>query len=126
MPEISAMKKTFVLSTIIGLALWAAAQQQNTPPPNASNPAQATIHGCVTGAAGQYCLVDDNHIVYRLIGQDKELSGFDGQRVEVTGKVEERIPPKEKQTASSFGRPERLLTVAGVSKISDTCTGASE
>jgi hypothetical protein len=40
--------------------------------------------------------------------------------------VEERVPPKEKQTASSFSRPERQLTVTGISRISDTCTGASE
>ena len=120
------MRKTFVLAGVIGLATWASAQQQNPPSPNAPGPSQAAVRGCLTGAAGQYRLVDDNHIVYRLIGQDKELSGFDGQQVSVTGKVEERIPPEEKQTASSFSRPERLLTVAGVTKISDTCTGASE
>jgi hypothetical protein len=46
--------------------------------------------------------------------------------VEVSGKLEERVPPREKQTASSFSRPERRLTVASINKISDTCTGASE
>ena len=112
-----------LVATIALIALCSSAQQQNTPSAKAP---QAAIRGCLTGAAGQYRLVDDNHIVYRLIGQDKELSGFDGQQVEVTGKEDERIPPKEKQTASSFSRPERQLTVAGINKISDTCTGASE
>ena len=121
------MRKTFLLSTIAALLVTlAAAQPQNTPPANAPSPDHAAIRGCLTGALHQYRLVDDNHVVYSLIGHDKELSGFDGQQVEVTGKVEERIPPKEKQTASSFSRPERLLTVAGISKISDSCTGGSE
>ncbi|HKW25583.1 MAG TPA: hypothetical protein VJN48_07345 [Terriglobales bacterium] len=121
------MKNTFLVAAILALLITlATAQRQNTAPADSSNPSQAAVRGCVTGATGQYRLVDDNHIVYRLIGQDKELSGYDGQQVEVTGKVDERIPRKEKQTASSFSRPERLLTVAGVSKISDTCTGSSE
>jgi hypothetical protein len=119
------MRRTFVLASIIGLATCTAAQQ-NTPPANASNPDQATVRGCLTGAAHQYRLVDDNHVVYMLIGHDKELSGFDGQQVEVKGKLEVDIPPKEKQTASSFNLPEHRLTVAGISKISDTCTSASE
>ncbi len=118
------MRNILLLSAAVALfALCSSAQQQNTAPVNAP---EAAVRGCLTGAVGQYRLVDDNHIVYRLIGQDKSLSGFDGQQVEVRGKVEERIPPKEKQTASSFNRPERQLTVAGISKISDTCTGASE
>lgn len=118
------MRNILLLSAAIALfALCTFAQQQNTPSVNAP---QAAIRGCLTGAAGQYRLVDGNHIVYRLIGQDKELSGFDGQQAEITGKVEERIPPKEKQTASSFSRPEHQLTVASINKISDTCTGASE
>jgi hypothetical protein len=120
------MKKIVVLAVIIGLATWAVAQPQNTPSVNAPSSDHAAIRGCLTGAAGQYRLVDDNHIVYRLIGQDKELSAFDGQQVEITGRVDERIPPKEKQTASSFSRPQRLLTVDGINKISDTCAGASE
>ncbi|HJS98811.1 MAG TPA: hypothetical protein VJ756_06945 [Terriglobales bacterium] len=121
------MKNTFLLVAMLAVLMTlAAAQPQNTPPANPSNSPQAAVRGCLTGAAGQYRLVDDNHIVYRLIGPDKELSGLDGQQVQVTGKVEERIPPKEKQTASSFSRPERRLTVASISKISDTCTGASE
>ena len=123
------MRKKFLLATVLAaFAVGSAAQQPNSNS-SALNPlqsGQATVRGCITGADGQYRLVDDNHIVYRLIGQDKELSGFDGQQVEVTGKEDERIPPKERQTASSFSRPERLLTVAGISKISDTCTGASE
>jgi hypothetical protein len=118
------MRNILLLSAPIALfALCAFAQQQNTP---LANPPQSALRGCLTGAAGQYRLVDDNHIVYRLIGHDKELSGFDGQQVEVTGKEDERIPPKEQQTASSFSRPERQLTIAGITKISDTCTGASE
>lgn len=112
-----------LIATIALFALCSSAQQQNTPPVNAP---QAAVRGCLTGAAGQYRLVDDNHIVYRLIGQDKELSGFDGQQVEVNGKMDERVPPKEQQTASSFSRPERQLTVAGITVISDNCTGASE
>jgi hypothetical protein len=122
------MRKTFVFAVIIGLATWAVAQQQNNPSAAQNSPApdQVTIRGCLTGAADQYRLVDDNHIVYRLIGQAKQLSGFDGQQTGVTGKVEGRVPPKETQTSSSFSRPERQLTVAGISKISDTCTGASE
>ena len=112
-----------LIATIALFALCSSAQPQNTPPVTAH---QATIRGCLIGSAGQYRLVDDNHIVYRLIGQDKELSGFDGQQVEVRGKEDERIPPKEKQTASSFSRPERQLTVAGITKMSDACTGASE
>lgn len=118
------MRNILLLSATVALmALCSSAQKQNTPPVNAP---QASVRGCLTGSAGQYRLVDDNHIVYRLIGQDKSLSGFDGQQVEVTGKEDERIPSKERQTASSFSRPEHLLTVAGISKISDTCTGASE
>jgi hypothetical protein len=121
------MRNILLLSAAIALfALCTFAQQPNTPSANAPQPEQTAIRGCLTGAAGQYRLVDGNHIVYRLIGHDKSLSGFDGQQVEVNGKVEERIPPKEKQTASSFSRPERQLTVAGITKISDTCTGASE
>ena len=118
------MRNILLLSATVALiALCSSAQQQDTPAVNAP---QAAVRGCLTGSAGQYRLVDDNHIVYRLIGQDKALSGFDGQQVEVTGKVEGRLPPKEQQTASSFSRPERQLTVAGITKISDTCTGASE
>ena len=49
-----------------------------------------------------------------------------GQQVEVTGKLEVNIPPKEKQTASSYSRPEHRLTVASISKVADTCSGASE
>ena len=122
------MRTTFLLAVMVGLATWAAAQQQNNPPAaqNPSPPDQATVRGCLTGAAHQYRLVDDNHVVYMLIGQDKELSGFDGQQVEVKGKLEEQIPPKEKQTASSFSRPEHRLTVDGISKVADTCGGASE
>jgi len=121
------MKNTLPIAlTLAILITLAAAQQQNAAPANAANPPQSAIRGCLTGAAGQYRLVDDNHIVYRLIGQDKELSGVDGQQVAVTGQEEEHIPPKEKQTASSFSRPERQLTVSGIAKISDTCTGASE
>src|SRR5690348_6065483 len=120
------MTKTLLLAVVVALTTWAAAQQQNTPSEDASHRSQATIRGCLTGAVGQYRLVDDNHLVYRLTGSDKELSGFDGQQVEVTGNLEQRIPPKEKQTASSFSRPERSLDVASINKISDTCTGASE
>jgi hypothetical protein len=123
----SAMKKAFLLTVIfVFAAAWTVAQQNNAAPANPSNPNQTTIRGCLTGAAHQYRLVDDNHLVYRLTGSDKQLSTFDGQQVEVSGKLEERIPPKEKQTASSFSRPERRLTVASINKISDTCTGASE
>jgi hypothetical protein len=121
MAKISAMQKTLLLTAILALLTALTAAQQ----PNAAA-GQATIRGCLTGAAGQYRLVDDNHLVYMLIGHDKQLSGFDGQQVEITGKLEERVPPKEKQTASSFSRPERRLTVAGINKLSDTCTGASE
>ncbi len=121
------MRKILLLAVVAVLTTWAAAQQQqNTPSANASHGSQATVRGCLTGAVGQYRLVDDNHLVYRLTGCDKELSGFDGQQVEVTGNLEQRIPPKEKQTASSFSRPERSLSVASINKVSDTCTGASE
>lgn len=120
------MRKTFVLSIIIGLALWAAAQQQNTPPASASPPDQVTVRGCLTGALHQYRLVDEKQIVYLLRGDDKQLGGLDGQQVEVIGKLEVNIPPKEKQTASSYSRPEHRLTVASVSKVADTCSGASE
>ena len=122
------MRTTFVLAVAVGLATWAAAQQQNNPPAaqNSSASDQVTVRGCLTGAAHQYRLVDDNHVVYALVGQDKELSGFDGQQVEVKGKLEEQIPPKEKQTASSFSRPQHRLTAAAINKLSDTCTGASE
>ena len=122
------MRTTFVLAVIVGLATWMAAQQQNTPPAaqNPSNPDHVTVRGCLTGAAHQYRLVDDKQVVYLLRGQDKQLSSFDGQQVEVTGKLEINIPPKEKQTASSFSRPEHRLTVASISKVADTCSGASE
>jgi hypothetical protein len=70
--------------------------------------------------------VDDQHVVYMLTGNDKQLSAFDGQQVEVTGTLEESVPPKEKQTASSFSRPEHRLRAASVSRISDTCSGAAE
>jgi hypothetical protein len=126
-PDVISVTGTSALAAVLALlATWAAAQQQNTPPANPSNPAQATVRGCLTGALHQYRLVDDQHVVYMLTGSDRQLSGFDGQQVEVTGKLEERIPPKEKQTASSFSRPQRRLTVASINKISDTCTGASE
>ncbi len=111
------------------LVLFAAggvAQQQNAPPPNAAPPDQVTVRGCLTGAAHQYRLVDEKQIVYLLRGDDKQLSDFDGQQVEVAGKLEINIPPKEKQTASSFSRPERRLTVDSISKVADTCSGASE
>ncbi len=120
------MRKTFVLSIIIGLALWAAAQQQNTPLANPSPPDQVTVRGCLTGAVHQYRLVDEKQVVYLLRGDDKQLSGFDGQQVEVTGKLEINIPPKAKQTASSFSRPEHRLAVNSISKLADTCNGASE
>ena len=123
------MRNTFLFTLVFALfATWSLAQAQKNAPAaqNAPKPGQATIRGCLTGALHEYRLVDDNHIVYMLIGQDKQLSGFDGQQVEVTGKLEERIPPKEEQTESSFTRPEHRLTVASINKISDTCTGASE
>jgi hypothetical protein len=126
MAEIRAMRNTLLLTVVFALAATWAAAQQNTPPANASNPGQATVRGCLTGAVHQYRLVDDQQMVYMLTGSDKQLSGFDGQQVEVTGRLEERVPPKQKQTASSFSRPERRLTVASISKISDSCTGASE
>ena len=110
---------------VAAFTMWAAAQQK-TPASSSASPGQATVRGCLTGASGQYRLVDDSHMVYMLTSRDQKLSGFDGQQVEVTGKLEERIPPKEKQTESSFTRPERRLAVASVSKISDACTGASE
>ncbi|MGE5205371.1 MAG: hypothetical protein ACM3PW_07130 [Chlamydiota bacterium] len=118
------MRKTLLLFATVALfALCTWAQQQNTPPANAP---QTAVRGCLTGALHQYRLVDDNHLVYRVVGSDKQLDAFAGQQVEITGKLEERIPPKEKQTASSFSRPEHRLTVANITKISDTCTGASE
>ncbi|MGE5204285.1 MAG: hypothetical protein ACM3PW_01635 [Chlamydiota bacterium] len=118
------MRNTFLLAILIGLfTAWTVAQQQTS---TLSNPDQATVRGCLTGALHQYRLVDENHLVYRVVGSDKKLDAFAGQQVEITGKLEERIPPKEKQTASSFSRPERRLTVASITKISDTCTGASE
>ena len=122
------MRKTFLLIVVFVLtAAWTVAQQNsNTPPANSPNANQATIRGCLSGALRQYRLVDDQHMVYMLTGSDKQLSAFDGQQVEVSGKLEERVPPREKQTASSFSRPERRLTVASINKISDTCTGASE
>ncbi len=122
------MRKAFVLTVLIGLATWMAAQQQNTPPAaqNPSNPDQVTVRGCLTGAAHQYRLVDEKQVVYLLRGHDKQLSSFDGQQVEVMGKLEINIPPKEKQTASSFSRPDHRLTVDSVSKVADSCTGASE
>ena len=120
------MKNALLLSFTLALFTFWAAAQQNTPPSNATSPGQATVRGCLTGTLGQYRLVDDSHMVYMLASHDKKLSGFDGQQVEVTGKLEERIPPKEKQTESSFTRPERRLSVASISKISDACTGASE
>ena len=119
------MKKLLLLSAALALfATWTAAQSQN----NGQNatPNQASVRGCLTGAGGQYRLVDDNHVVYMVMGNDKQLSGFDGQQVEVTGKLEQRIQPKEEQTASSFSRPEQRLRVASISKISDTCNGASQ
>jgi hypothetical protein len=119
------MRTTFLLTlTLALLATWTAAQEQKNTPSSNSN--QATVRGCLTGAVHQYRLVDEKRVVYRVEGNDKELSGFDGQQVEITGKIEDRIPPKEKQTASSFSRPEHSLTVASINKISDTCTGASE
>ena len=109
------------------LTTWSAAQQPNPPSAqNPSHPGQATIRGCLTGALHQYRLVDDQHVVYMLTGNDKQLSALDGQQVEVTGTLEESVPPKEKQTASSFSRPERRLKAATVSKLSDTCTGAAQ
>ncbi len=122
------MRKVFVLAVIVGLAAWATAQQQNNPSTaqNSSPQDQVTVRGCLTGAAHQYRLVDDKQVVYLLRGHDKQLSSFDGQQVEVTGKLEVNTPPREKQTASSFSRPERRLTVASINKISDTCTGVSE
>lgn len=118
------MRKLFLLFTIFILASWTAAQQ-NAPQPS-SNANQATVRGCLTGALHQYRLVDDNHVVYMVIGSDKELGPLNGQQVEVTGELKEVIPPKEKQTASSFNRPEHRLKVASINKISDTCTAASE
>jgi len=127
MPEKRPMKKLFLLASVVVLAVaWGFAQQENASPAQNAASNQATIRGCLTGADHQYRLVDENHVVYLVKGQDKQLSGFDGQKVEVTGKLEERIPPKEKQTASSFSRPERRLTVGSISTISDTCGGASE
>jgi hypothetical protein len=123
------MRNTFLLTLVLALfATWTLAQPRKNAPAaqNAANSGQATIRGCLTGALHQYRLVDDNHVVYMLVGHDKQLSSFDGQQVEVTGKLHERIPPKEKQTESSFSRPERRLTVASITKVSDTCTGASE
>ena len=118
------MRNTFLLAVMVALfTTWTVAQQQTSTP---SNPDQARVRGCLTGGLHQYRLVDDNHLVYRVIGSDKQLDGFAGQQVEMTGRLEERIPPKEKQTASSFNRPEHRLTVTSITKISDTCTGASE
>jgi hypothetical protein len=116
------MRKTSLLTVFLVLfAICTVAQNNSANPSN-----QATVRGCLTGALHQYRLVDDNHLVYRVIGSDKQLDGFAGQQVEITGKLEERIPPKEKQTASSFSRPEHRLTATSITKISDTCTGASE
>lgn len=123
------MRNTFLLTLVFALfATWTLAQTQKNAPAGqkTANSGEATVRGCLTGALDQYRLVDDNQVVYQVIGQDKQLSGFDGQQVEVTGKLEERIQPKEEQTESSFTRPERRLTVASINKISDTCTGASE
>jgi hypothetical protein len=114
------MRKTFLLALFALFTTWTVAQPQN----NAPN--QATVPGCLTGALHQYRLVDDNHLVYRVIGSDRQLDAFAGQQVEITGKLEERIPPKERQTASSFSRPEHRLMVVSITKISGTCTGASE
>jgi hypothetical protein len=123
------MRTTHLLIAIFMLfTTWSAAQRPNNPPSaqNPSHPGQATIRGCLTGALHQYRLVDDQHVVYMLTGNDKQLSAFDGQQVEVTGTLEESVPPKEKQTASSFSRPEHRLRAASVSRISDTCSGAAE
>ena len=117
------MRNTFLLTFFALFTTWTMAKPQNNAP---TAPNQPTVRGCLTGALHQYRLVDDNHLVYRVIGSDKQLDGFAGQQVEITGKLEERIPPKEKQTASSFSRPEHRLTVASIAKISDTCSGASE
>ena len=123
------MRKTFLVAALLaGFAVWSAAQQanSNSPAQNPSPSSPATVRGCLTGASGQYRLVDDNHLVYMLISDGQKLNGFDGQQVQVTGQLQERIPPKEKQTESSFTGPERRLSVASISKISDSCTGASE
>jgi hypothetical protein len=122
------MRKIVLLTGVLALlATWTAAQQQNGPSgENASNQNRTMVRGCLTGAVGQYQLVDDNHIVYRVEGNDKELSSFNGKQVEIKGNIEEDTPPKEQQTASSFSQPERHLTPASINKISDTCTGASE
>ena len=118
------MRTLLLLTAVFGLASWSVAQQNAAQP--SSNANQATVRGCLTGALQQYRLVDDDHVVYALVGKDKELSAYDGQQVEVTGEVTAVIPPKEKQTASSFNRPEHRLAVASINKISNTCTGASQ
>ena len=122
------MRRIVLLTVVLaGFAVGSVAQQRNASTQNSSSESsQFTVRGCLTGALGQYRLVDESHSVYMVVGSDKQLSGLDGQRVEVAGKLQERIPPKEKQTESSFSQPERRLTVATISKISDSCEGASE
>ena len=123
-------RKLFVAISFLSfsMALWAQSNsgQQNIGADATTNP--ITIRGCVTGSAGTYVLVADQHgKPYMLEGSNSNLDKMIRHEVEVTGQLVNQTGADRSQTSSSGQTnrtqpPGATLQVSSVREISDTCS----
>jgi hypothetical protein len=125
------MKKLYLLLTL-GMLCGSLALAQDSPGGQMTNPNDRgsaganEVHGCLSGAPGNYILTTtDTGTVIRLVGDENKMQKHVGEEVSITGKM--RSDPGSQpgmtsdQTQASANDPGTRLRVGRISTLSKQC-----
>jgi LPXTG-motif cell wall-anchored protein len=115
------MRNLIVTTAVLLLALGIAVAQQpaatDTSSQTAANAEQKSIRGCVGGSEGNFTLLDESGITYKLQGlADDKLKEHVGHTVEISGSVSSGAA-----SSTTGAGAEQTLMISDIRMISEKC-----
>lgn len=123
------MKKLLLnLLTLLFLAGWMFAQQDNSAQSNAANPSnsaqgdrQVTLQGCLAASGSDYTLRANGGKPYQLQGHTSELKQHLGEYVEIEGNQSNSLSTTGATEPSSGSASPLMVQVRSIRKLEDKC-----
>jgi hypothetical protein len=128
------MKKVYLVLTL-GLLCGSFALAQDSPGGQMTNPNDRgsaganELHGCLSGAPGNYILTtSDTGTVIKLVGDENKLQKHVGEEVSITGKMRSEPTPammSDQTQAPVDDSPGTRLRVGHISRLSKQCKNSA-